>query len=305
MGKYKIEGEIDFYAELYKSLDIEEEENKTEEDNNKCLITNQPLIDKYITMKCGHKFNYIPLYNDLSNHKQKFNNMEGSNRLQICQIRCPYCRKKQNELLPYYEELGLKKINGVNFYDSNIKPAYTINYHNSIKCEYQIISPNFDESKPETEINKKYYNCGVGFATKIELYNDNKCYCYSHKKLMIKNYKTIEKEKAKEIAKKEKEKAKELIKSAKETEKQKLKEEKQKLKEEKQKVKDIDKSFKKNSIQNVILGVSVISTEQIPNQGCVQILKTGPNKGKYCGCKVKTDDLCTRHFKINNNNNNN
>lgn len=71
MVKYNIEGGLDFYAELYKSLDIEECEQKTEEDENKCLITNQQLTDKHIIMDCGHKFNYIPLYNDIVNHKKK------------------------------------------------------------------------------------------------------------------------------------------------------------------------------------------------------------------------------------------
>ena len=56
MTKYNIEGGIDFYAELYKSLDVEEE--LEEEDANVCLITNQPLTDKHVIMDCGHKFNY-------------------------------------------------------------------------------------------------------------------------------------------------------------------------------------------------------------------------------------------------------
>ena len=70
MNKYNIEGGIDFFAELYKSLDNEESKEKTEEDNNKCLISNQLLTDKHVTMKCGHKFNYIPLYYDILNHKK-------------------------------------------------------------------------------------------------------------------------------------------------------------------------------------------------------------------------------------------
>ena len=74
MTKYKIEGDIDFFSELYKSLDNEDTENT----DNLCLITNLPLIDKYFQMDCGHKFNYIPLYFDIKNHKLKFNGMEGS-----------------------------------------------------------------------------------------------------------------------------------------------------------------------------------------------------------------------------------
>ena len=57
--KYKIEGNIDFFSELYKSLD---EDDSTGEDENTCLITNEPLTDRYVKMKCGHSFNYLPFF---------------------------------------------------------------------------------------------------------------------------------------------------------------------------------------------------------------------------------------------------
>jgi hypothetical protein len=228
--------------------------------------------------------------------------MEGSNRLHTNQIRCPYCRKKQTELLPYYEELGLKKVNGVNFYEPNSKQTYNHVCNNSEKCKYQIKNQNFDETKPETDQNKKYYTCNVGYATKIQLYNfnnnlyyinynDNNCYCYAHKKMMIKQYKNEEKQKIKELEKAAKQKAKEEAKVLKELEKQKLKEEKQKAKES-------TKTFKKKPVENVVLGPSHVNLEI---EGCVQILKTGPNKGKPCGCKVVSENLCGRHYKIVNN----
>jgi len=121
MKNYKIEGNIDFFAELYKSLDIEDDELDT--NNNLCLITNQVLTDKFVEMQCGHKFNYLPLYNDLKNHKQKYNGMEGtSGKLKQDELRCPYCRKKHKGILPYYEELNLAKVSGVNNIDPNYKP---------------------------------------------------------------------------------------------------------------------------------------------------------------------------------------
>jgi hypothetical protein len=48
MKKYTIEGGIDFFTELYKSLDDEEDEQK---EKNVCLITNQPLVDKFVELK--------------------------------------------------------------------------------------------------------------------------------------------------------------------------------------------------------------------------------------------------------------
>lgn len=302
MVKYNIEGGIDFYAELYKSLDINEDEDKNDDNKNICLITNQKLTDNYVTMKCGHKFNYVPLYNDLLNHKQKFNFMEGSNKLHTNQIRCPYCRKKQDELLPYYEELGLKKINGVNFFDPLAKPSYHNSYHNSEKCKYLIQNYNFDETKTESDTNKKLIQCGGYYATTIQIYNpnnplqpinynDENHYCYCHKKLMIKQYKAEEKVKLKELAKAEKQKAKDEAKLAKELEKQKLKEEKQKAKE-------LVKITKKKQVENVVLGPSNVNIEQ---NGCIQILKTGLNKGNPCGCKIASENLCVRHLKMKHN----
>ena len=97
---YKVENEIDFFKELSDSLTMDD--NKEEEENaistTLCLITNQPLTEKHIVMNCGHKFNYLPLYKYLINYKQKFNSMETvKHRLEINEIRCPYCRSKQSQ----------------------------------------------------------------------------------------------------------------------------------------------------------------------------------------------------------------
>jgi hypothetical protein len=117
MKNYNIENKIDFYKELYSSLNDDKEVQLS---NNLCLITNLPLKEKFVELKCGHKFNYEPLYKDIFNHKKKYNTMEqNKNQLRLNQLRCPYCRNIQNELLPYYEELGYPKENGINFFDVN------------------------------------------------------------------------------------------------------------------------------------------------------------------------------------------
>ena len=171
MSKYNIEDNIDFYAELYKSLD---DDYDPVNDENMCLISNTPLTDYYVTMECGHKFNYIPLYNDLVNHKKKFNSMERTGRLGKNEIRCPYCRKKQSTLLPYHKELLVKKICGVNFI-----PQITTS-------------------------NNRCHICDAPDAFKLKMYNDDNHYCYTHTKTMIKKYKMEEKLFAKQQSKKEK-----------------------------------------------------------------------------------------------------
>jgi hypothetical protein len=316
MNKYEIEGGINFFAQLYKSLDSEDSEEKTENDKDNCLITNEPLIDKYVTLKCGHKFNYIPIYNDLVNYKRKFNNMESlSRRLNTNEIRCPYCREKQKGLLPYYKDLGLKKVNGVNFYNPyNEKNAHHI-------CEYIYPNINYDPSKPESIINTPYLNntkCHIiGFQIAVFNpenpaepinYGDTKHYCYTHKEIMIKIYKNEHKEKvklakkqAKELEKqmKKEEKLKAKAKEKEEKLKAKAKEKDEKLKakakekDEKLKAKATTKAFNNNLItENIVLGP--LNIENKP--GCVQILKTGPNKGHPCGCKIFLDNRCKRHI---------
>ena len=72
--KYKVEGYYNFYEELYKSLDAKEETNVNVIENL-CLISNEPLTEHFVTLDCNHKFNYLPLFNDIFNYKKKFNTL--------------------------------------------------------------------------------------------------------------------------------------------------------------------------------------------------------------------------------------
>jgi hypothetical protein len=320
--KYNIEGNIDFFSELYKSLDEEEEEHKTEEDSKLCLITNKPLIDKFVELKCGHKFNYVPLYKDIYNHKIKFNSMEASNgSLKGNEIRCPYCRQKQVGLLPYYEHMGVKKIGGVNFLSETEAVCFINSYYYG-KCDYTKCNPCYNEALVEHKIsNNKLIKCHYNHVSKLE--HNNKSYCYTHKKEMNKIF----------------------VKEIKQQEKQKIKDDKQKVKEDekinKQKVKEDEKLMKKskkieqlmakqgaqgftgatgtqgfigqlfieeenikmpskdiqlNTTNNLDENVIISKTKLI----CVEILKTGLNKGNQCSQPIYNEEMCKRHYNIKN-----
>ena len=205
MDKYDIEGGIDFFSELYKSLDETTDDDAP--NDNVCLITEQPLAEFYVTMKCGHKFNYKPLYLDIKNHKQKFNNLESSSgRLGHNELRCPYCRNKQVGTLPYHEELGLPKVHGINYIDSNYKPTNGSSSHKHFLSPCEFLTPNahFDpsaneivESSHEISANCKFYKCGhlgsqinsYAGISPMENFGDEKHYCWSHKKQVIKKHK--------------------------------------------------------------------------------------------------------------------
>jgi hypothetical protein len=271
MPKYIIEGSIDFFSELYKSLDEEEDNFKSEKDEQMCLITKQPLIEKFVTMKCGHKFNYIPLFKDIENHKKKFNSMESiSGKSGKNEIRCPYCRKRQNELLPYYEDMKIPKVFGVN----EIHPLQEKNYTSSC-CQYNVDSYSCHSSGSQINeyINGEYIN-----------YGDTKNYCWTHKKQMIKKYKKDILDKAKQDSLQAK---------------LKIKEEAKKVKEEAKEAKLKEKQEKKE-LKNVVLGPSNVEVEEPLNTGCMVLLKTGQNKGKPCGCNIfsESEKLCKRHYSI-------
>lgn len=271
--KYTVEGGVDFYKELNDSVNI----NNDDDDSNKCLITYSELKDYHVELKCGHKFNYGPLYKDIFNYKKKFNNMEQmNNKLKIDEIRCPYCRKVHPTLLQYHESLPYPKEHGVNYLDfdkmsCNNKSSYLNNNH---QCQYENILT--DESG-NTFINK-CFNYGIIYHNLKEKYNIHNKYCYQHKLLITKEIKQKEKDKLK-------------------MEKIKLKEEQKKIKEEKKKLEKIEKEAKKQSKQQLLLN----GNENVIHQsGCIAILKSGKNKGDNCSENIYKDCLCKRHYNLKN-----
>jgi len=296
MKIYNIEGGLNFYDELYKSLDDEEEISENE---NICLISNLPLGDFHFEMQCGHKFNYMPLFLDIKNHKLKFNSLEGSlSKLGHNQIRCPYCRGKHFGTLPYHEELGLSKIHGVNFIDPDFK---SINQHGykATKCEFLI--PNPDCNDNDDGGNDKFHKC-IHYGTKLNLYGDDKYYCCSHKKLVIKIYKKDVASKLNEVKKQERIKKTEELKKIREETKQQAKLTKQQTKQQeklaKQQAKQQEKLAKQQANENAVVGPIGIDLAEPITEGCVGILRTGQKKGEQCGCKIEKDMLCKRHYNM-------
>ena len=103
-------------------------QDNTNETNTEdlCLITNENLEDNYIKLKCGHKFNYLPLYNEVVHQKTK--KILDNSKLKINEIKCPYCRTINDKLLPYYKYYSVKPILSV---------THPINYAmNTYTCQY-------------------------------------------------------------------------------------------------------------------------------------------------------------------------
>ena len=93
---------------------------ETNENTEKCLISNELLVYNYITLECNHKFNYIELYNEVVEQKTK--KILDNSKLKLNEIKCPYCRSISKNLLPYFKYYNTKPIKGVNYpHDLSIK----------------------------------------------------------------------------------------------------------------------------------------------------------------------------------------
>ena len=83
-----------------------------------CLLTKEALDDIHVTLNCGHKFNYIPLYKEVVIQKTSAgmttNGYYNSCALRLNEFKCPYCRRVQDKLLPFLNYDNIKRLRGVN-----------------------------------------------------------------------------------------------------------------------------------------------------------------------------------------------
>ena len=281
MTKYIVEGGLNFFDELNKSLNIEESEENGVQDM--CLISNTELTDNYVTLDCNHKFNYEPLYNDILNHKTKYNSLE-RRQLKIMELRCPYCRHIQSKLLPPCD--GFENTHGVNYIDEYLMtPSGHFSLINGYKigtCCYESTSAN------DTSV----ITCTHNYVKLLE--EDGKTYCHYHTyfaaKAALKAKKLKDKEDAK-IAKEQIKAAAVLLKVEKANEKKanmellKIAKANEKL----QKKKPTTTTTQPNMDDNYII---------TPGNVCTTILISGKNKGKMCCSTIHNDNLCKRHYNI-------
>ena len=192
---YNIENGLNFYETLKQTIALHSSEKNEEE--GLCPISNTPLELFFFTFECGHKFNYAPLFKDIYNHKKKYNNMEhGKGQLHMNEIRCPFCRKIQTGILPYYAELPFDKVHGVNYVNPDITEYAHVGTFK--KCQFLI------QDASNSENSEKCQSTGNVITSQF-------CFCYPHyiqhkndEKKKIKAIKDAVKAEAKEASKAQK-----------------------------------------------------------------------------------------------------
>lgn len=91
---FVFEDDFDFKKEL---------QNNLESTSSTCLITGNPIVDE-CKLKCNHSYNYDSLLTEVYNQKinPKFKN---DVHLKDNEVKCPYCRKIQQGLLPERQKI--------------------------------------------------------------------------------------------------------------------------------------------------------------------------------------------------------
>jgi len=104
---------------------------------NYCLITKEKLHPNHITLSCNHKFNYIPIYKEISYQKNKNNTSFEITKLLQSEIKCPYCRRITNMLIPYIPYPSVKQIKYVNSPEELCMPATKCQhvFRRTLKCD--------------------------------------------------------------------------------------------------------------------------------------------------------------------------
>jgi hypothetical protein len=91
--------------------------NSNSNSNNLCLITAEALNPFHVTLECGHKFNYEPLYQEVLRQKGRVGMHHYFEKIGMSQIKCPYCRNMNNALLPFIGNTPhpiIKRLIGIN-----------------------------------------------------------------------------------------------------------------------------------------------------------------------------------------------
>ena len=310
MPKYIIEGGINFYEELYKSLDNNDNTNKEEDNKNVCQITNLPLLDYYITLECSHKFNYDSIYKEICNQKYVFRSYSvetlTSSEYQKFKdsgkdyfIKCPYCRCIQFTLLPYYPNSIYKPKYGINSLEKTQDDMIFLIKSTTSHHQYTYFGYTFQQGNCcQTVIGVKNdlpVFCQSKYTSLI--LEMNKSFCMSHIRAQVKQYKM-----EKNVLEKKQLKEQKQIEKDKEKEKKQI--EKEIAKEKKQIAKD-NQNKKKQSIKNTVISQNIQIGDfnenpvvAVVEDKCSVILKSGTKKGQQCASSIKQDGLCSRHLSL-------
>jgi hypothetical protein len=161
--EYEVEGGIDFFSQLKQmtAADTEPASAPTSAATAapRCLITDEPLRRDHITLQCGHKFNYVPLFKEVLFQKCPLLPKNLSSNI-ITTYTTPSVNHHHTTPLPSYQSQVHKP--GVHsiMYNSSFNLETNKLQYNEMKCPYcRAITPNILPYYPYPDVSKvKYVN---------------------------------------------------------------------------------------------------------------------------------------------------
>ena len=171
---YEIEGGLDFFKELKNiktrrtdDVSIQIEDKPIE----KCLITDEKLGKDHITLKCGHKFNYVPLFKEVVFQKCSMLPKNVSSKIVTSYIQntpASASASAASASLPTMNSTTHSSVATVTYNSSYNLETTKVNY-NEMKCPYcRSITPHILPYYPYPDISKiKYVNSPADLALPV------------------------------------------------------------------------------------------------------------------------------------------
>lgn len=134
----------------------------------RCLITDNPLRKDHITLLCGHKFNYIPLFKEVL--FQKCSLMPKNIPASIITMYANNTSITQPSSLPVYASSAASSVTTTNLVSVTYNSSYNLEttklLYNEMKCPYcRTITPNILPYYPYPDVCKvKYVNTPAQFS---------------------------------------------------------------------------------------------------------------------------------------------
>jgi len=156
MFEYEVEGGIDFFSEL-KQMPAASAASAAST-APRCLITDEPLRRDHITLQCGHRFNYIPLFKDVLFQKCSLlpKNLSASIVTMYTKDMSTASTVTSHTNLPTYQSQNVISV----MYNSSYNLETTKLQYNEMKCPYcRNITPHILPYYPYPDVSKvKYVN---------------------------------------------------------------------------------------------------------------------------------------------------
>lgn len=169
--QYELEGDIDFFKELKNITTTSHDATTADSETPRCLITDEPLQNDAVELKCGHRFNYIPLYKEVLFQKCSLLPKNVSTKI-VASYTKPTTANSASSALPIVSSSSLLSQHNPNIQTVSYNSSYNLettklNY-DEIKCPYcRRITPNILPYYPYPEVSKvKYVNIPTNLALK-------------------------------------------------------------------------------------------------------------------------------------------